>query len=109
ITEADDGYYKIENRKSRKILGPDEGSGDNGTKIVQWHDGGWGTQHWDLVNAGAGFYKIKNKENGKVIDLAGGSWDNGADIVLWNEKNGNQSLYNKINQHWQLVKVGYSD
>ena len=74
------------------------GSSADGAVIEQWTDGGWTSQHWQLVDAGGGFYKLRNRATGKVIDVSGGSLSNGANVIQWADNGGS-------NQHWQIVIV----
>ena len=95
---AGGGYYKIQNRNSGLILGVAGGSSADGAVIEQWTDGGWTSQHWQLVDAGGGFYKLRNRATAKVVDVSGGSLSNGANVIQWGDNGGS-------NQHWQIVIV----
>ena len=64
--------------------------------IEQWTDGGWASQHWQLVDAGGGFYKLRNRATGKLMDVSGGSLSDGANVIQWPDNGGR-------NQQWQIV------
>ena len=53
---AGNGYFKIHNRWSTKVMGVLGGSTSSGAQIVQWDDTGSPDQQWRLIPASAGSY-----------------------------------------------------
>ena len=75
----EEGYYKIINEKSGKLLDV-VGSGiESGTPVDQWEDnGGYDNQKWIVQDAGNGYYNIISKLNGLYLTVDG----NGANCDL---------------------------
>ncbi|MEH6372328.1 RICIN domain-containing protein, partial [Pectobacterium carotovorum] len=49
ILDAGDGYYKIMNRNSGKLLDVNSRSTENGASGIQWHDNGGWNQLWKIT------------------------------------------------------------
>ncbi len=84
------------NRNSGKLIGVESGATADGAVIEQWNDGGWSSQHWQLVSVTGGYYKLKNRATGKLISE--GATADGAKAIQWGDNGG-------TNQHFRVVKV----
>ena len=95
----EEGYYKIINEKSGKLLDV-VGSGMNsGTPVDQWEDnGGYDNQKWIIQDAGNGYYNIISKINGMYLTVDGTGAN--CDLLCVASKTG------KDNQKFQIVEKG---
>ena len=95
----EEGYYKIINEKSGKLLDV-VGSGlESGTPVDQWEDnGGYDNQKWIVQDAGNGYYNIISKLNGLYLTVDG----NGANCDLLCVK----SATGGDDQKFQIVEKG---
>ena len=87
----EEGYYKIINEKSVKLLDV-VGSGlESGTPVDQWEDnGGYDNQKWIVKDAGNGYYYIVSSYNGLYLDVYAGLADNGTNVQVY-EANGSNA------------------
>lgn len=93
------GWYKIVNRNSGKVLDVSEGSLSDGAGILQWTDTGTANQLWKWTDLGTGSFKITNQNSSKPMDISGASLADGAQNIQWSDNGG-------LNQQWQLVEAG---
>ncbi|QHW32944.1 hypothetical protein GZH47_20530 [Paenibacillus rhizovicinus] len=96
---VNNAYYKIVNRQSGKILGPESGASTDGTQVEQWSDLGSTYQQWQAIDLGGGYFKFKNRANGKIMEIYGASLADGASCAIYSDS-GNW------NQHWSLTSAG---
>ncbi|MFJ2569293.1 RICIN domain-containing protein, partial [Streptomyces halstedii] len=88
-----DGWYRILNRHSDKVLGVDLMSTADSAHVVQFTDNGTDDHLWRLVPDHDGWYRILNRHSDKVlgVDLMSTAdsahvvqfTDNGTDDHLW--------------------------
>ena len=96
ITNAGNGYYKIENTVTGKVLDVKNGSRQAETKIQEYPWNGTDAQLWRIIDLADGQYLIKSKL-GYFIDVKNGLTNSGSEI-LTNDRNSNAS------QKWLLSK-----
>lgn len=80
LIDAGNGWFKIRNVRSGKILDLDAASSADGAKIQQWTDGGVNHQQWRLQPVGDYFIRTTN---GKYICTSGGGNTNGTLIIQY--------------------------
>jgi O-glycosyl hydrolase len=98
-TVPGNGYYKLLNRNSDKVLDVVSSSTADGGSVDQWTDNGGANQQWSLVAISGGYYKLVNRNSGKVLEVSAFSTANGGTIDQWTDNGG-------TNQQWSLVAVG---
>lgn len=84
LVDAGNGFFKIRNVKSGKLLEVENGSTANNTKIQQWADDGGTNQHWRLQPWGDYFIKAAS---GRYICVQGMGSTNGALIIQYDREN----------------------
>jgi len=94
-----DGWYRIANRNSGKVLGVDGMSTANSAHVVQFGDTGTADHLWRLVANGDGWYRIRNQHSGKVLGVDLMSTANSAHVVQFDDNDTADHL-------WQLVPDG---
>ena len=95
----EEGYYKIVNEKSGKLLDVVGSGRTSGTLVDQWEDnGGSDNQKWIIQNAGNGYYNIISKLSGMYLTVNG----NGAncDLLCVADSTGGD------NQKFKIVEKG---
>ena len=92
------GYYKIINKKSGKLVAVGSSSLADGAKVIQWPNTNNTDQQWTFTSMGGGYYKIFNKNSNKVMALEGVTTENAQDIQ-W----GSDSY---LDQQWSPQHVG---
>ena len=84
ISYLNNGYYKIKQYKSQKVLEVREGKHTNGTAIVQNPQDNEATiQQWIIKDAGDGYFYIIARCNGLVIDIPGGDLSGNPTIQMY--------------------------
>ena len=84
ISYLNNGYYKIKQYKSQKVLEVREGKHTNGTAIVQNQQDNEATiQQWIIKDAGDGYFYIIARCNGLVIDIPGGDLSGNPTIQMY--------------------------
>ena len=84
ISYLNNGYYKIKQYKSQKVLEVREGKYTNGTAIVQNPQDNEATiQQWIIKDAGDGYFYIIARCNGLVIDIPGGDLSGNPTIQMY--------------------------
>ena len=78
-----DGYYKIRNVASGKLMEVAGLSRANGGNVALWQDADAPQQHWAVTPIGDGYHLITNRLSGLSLDVSGGSTAEGADIHQW--------------------------
>lgn len=71
ITHVKDGWYRIQNMGSGKVLDVANGSTSSGTNVWQCHWNGTDALLWQIINTGNGYY-LRNKL-GCFLDVANGT------------------------------------
>ena len=95
----EEGYYKIINEKSGKLLDVVSSGMSSGTPVDQWEDnGGSDNQKWIIQDAGGGYYNIISKLSGMYLTVNG----NGANCDLLCVA----SSTGKDNQKFKIVEKG---
>lgn len=98
VEYQNNGYYKITNVASGKVLDIDGGNAHNGANVIQygWHGGP--NQQWKIVSSGeSGYYCLLSAQNTtQALDISGGIFKNGTNVQSW-EKNNSDA------QKWKLV------
>jgi pectate lyase len=93
------GYYKLVNRFTGKVLDVAARSTANGALVQQWSDNGGANQQWRLVATDSGYYTLINRNSGLAMEVANWSTASGAQIQQWA---GNGGAW----QQWRLVDAG---
>lgn len=84
LVDAGNGWYKIRNVNSGKVLDVDAGSTADNAKIQQWADLGGDNQLWRLQPWGDYFSRAAS---GRYICVEGASGANGANIIQYDWEN----------------------
>jgi hypothetical protein len=93
FVSLNNGYFKIENRNSSKVMGLSNGDA-NGSNIVQTAYTGTTSQAWRLIiNNDGSFQFMPQISTTRVADIYAGSLVNGGNINLW-------AITGGTNQHW---------
>ena len=82
ITSVGNGYFKITNVGSQKVLHVTGGGKANGTNVVQYNWINSNAEKWK-ISGDRGVYTFTNAANGLVLDVAGGSAANNANIQMY--------------------------
>lgn len=100
-----EGKFIIMNKKSRKLITPQNGSTQNGTNICQNSKKAKAYQQWNIspVDARIGgdfsYFFISNAQNGAQLDINNWSLENGGNIILYNGGKG-------ANEQWFFQYAG---
>jgi len=97
-----DGYYKITNKYSKKVLDVLSYSKEDEANVIQYKWNDTDNQKWRLHLIENGYLKIISKNSGKVLEVDGGRTANGANIQQnqWRHSGG---------QHWELIPESRDD
>ena len=88
ISKTKDGYYKIENPQSHKILDIDAANMTNSTNIQVWGSNGTCAQKWNIIKTNSNNYTFSSACSiWKVIDLAAANTTNGNNIQIYEANN----------------------
>ncbi|WP_339248170.1 discoidin domain-containing protein [Paenibacillus sp. FSL F4-0243] len=82
LESVSDGYYKITNNTSKKVIAVLDSSKDDGAKLVQQtytSDKSYNDE-WLLVDKGNGYYQLVNRNSDKAL-TASGNTENGAQLI----------------------------
>ncbi|WP_328628871.1 glycoside hydrolase family 127 protein [Streptomyces sp. NBC_00353] len=94
-----DGWYRIRNLHSGKVLGVDNMSTADSAHVVQFSDNGTDDHLWQLVPNGDGWYRIRNRHSDKVLGVDNMSTADSAHVVQFSDNGTDDHL-------WQLVPNG---
>jgi hypothetical protein len=98
IVDTGDGFVRIENRHSGRILAAPSGGLGNGTKLHVWDDlATLHEQHWRIDDGPAGFVHLRNRASGRIASCSGGGTTNGTEVLLWD------ALDSVPDQDWALL------
>ncbi|MGW3123912.1 glycosyl hydrolase family 95 catalytic domain-containing protein [Streptomyces sp. NPDC001107] len=92
------GFFRLENRRSGKVLDVAGGSTADGAGLIQWGWSGSQNQQWRLQPDADGSFRLVARHSGKVVDSPGSSGQ-GAQLIQWPDGNSD-------NQHWKVVDAG---
>ncbi|MFD5747466.1 RICIN domain-containing protein [Streptomyces sp. NPDC127033] len=91
-----DGYFKIRNTATRKLLEVAALSRTNGGKTDIWTDADAPQQHWAITPIGDGHHILTNRFSGLALNVDGASTADNATINQW--------TYNSAPQEqWQII------
>lgn len=91
-----DGYFKIRNASSRKLLEVAGLSRSDGGGTDLWTDADVPQQHWAITPIGDGHHILINRFSGLALNVADASTADGATVNQW--------TYNGVPQEqWQIV------
>jgi hypothetical protein len=90
--------FIILSRSSGLVLDVRGGSHDDGAAIIQNHDDGTESQHWELIPVDDHFFQVRSSFSGLVLDVKGGSHDDEAQIIQFHPTGG-------LNQHWEFELI----
>ena len=96
IHKESDGWYTIQNNKSKKYLDVKSASGEPKANLQQYNGNKTDAQKFKFYDSGDGKYYIKSKL-GTVIDVAGGSKKSGTNVQMYTFNGSNA-------QKWTLKK-----
>ena len=96
--EYDNGFYRIVNSSSGKVLTLDQGNVVAGTNVYQMTDSGADSQRWSVKESNNGSYLFINKASGLVLDVSGGKMKDEANVQGYTS-NGTDA------QKWVLAEV----
>ena len=94
-----DGYYRLVNAASNKVLDAANCATANGTAVRQWSWVANACQEWRPAPGADGFVTLTNRNASKMLDVANCSLATGASIALWT------GLGNAC-QQWALRPIG---
>lgn len=99
---AGNGYYKIQNVKSKHMIDLKDASYANKANIQQWHDNGNQAQLWLPHKNSDGSYTFISAKSSRVLDAANGSTADSTNIWAY-------SFNNTAAQRFKLTKTSGSD
>lgn len=99
---AGNGYYKIQNIKSKHMIDLKDASYANKANIQLWHDNGNQAQLWLPHKNSDGSYTFISAKSSRVLDAAGGSTADATNIWAY-------SFNNSGAQKFKLTKTSGSD
>ncbi|GLI06688.1 hypothetical protein YDYSG_27180 [Paenibacillus tyrfis] len=106
IEDLGNGFYKIANRQSNKVMSVAGGYNNNyanGKEIIEWPFGSWILdQQWNIMDTGNGRYRLINNNSQKSMGVAGGypaNLNNGRYAIQWD------SVFGAADQEWRIEKV----
>ncbi|WHY22128.1 discoidin domain-containing protein [Paenibacillus sp. G2S3] len=94
IEGASDGFYKITNNTSKKVIAVLDSSKDDGAKLVQQtytSDNSYNDE-WLLVDKGNGYYQLVNRGSDKALTASNNSIDAGAQLIQSSITDSNEQL-----------------
>lgn len=100
-----EGKFIIMNKKSRKLITPQNGSTSNGTNICQNSKKGKTYQQWNItpvdsrIGGDFSYFYISNVQNGAQLDINNWSLESGGNIILYNGGKG-------ANEQWFFQYAG---
>jgi hypothetical protein len=101
VAPTGDGYVRIINMATSKLMDVPGSATGNGVLIQQYRENGGGNnQQWLVIPTDAGFAKIQSRATGKMLDVNGSSTEDGLPIQQWDDNGGG------ANQQWKLNLVG---
>ncbi|MDF9747288.1 RICIN domain-containing protein [Natrinema salsiterrestre] len=78
-----DGRYRIESRHSGQVVSIEDGSAEDGARVVQRPASGDPDQYWRFEHLGDGVHRIENEHSGSALDVLEASDENGTDVIQW--------------------------
>ena len=99
---AGNGYYKIQNVKSKHMIDLKDASYSNKANIQQWHDNGNQAQLWLPHKNSNGSFSFISAKSSRVLDAENGSTADAANIWAY-------SFNNTDAQKFKLTKTSGSD
>ncbi|MBO7267364.1 MAG: RICIN domain-containing protein [Bacteroidaceae bacterium] len=100
-----EGKFIIMNKKSKKLLMPQNGSTSNGTTICQGANKKQTYQQWNItpvdsrIGGDYSYFYVANAKNGAQLDILNWSTSNGGSIILYNGGKGS-------NEQWYFQYAG---
>jgi len=94
-----DGWYRLVNRSTRKVLDLADCAGADGADIRQWAWRDNNCQQFQPATTADGWLRLQNRASGKVLDVADCSTASGADVRQWTWQANNC-------QQWRLAPAG---
>ena len=88
-----DGYYTIENVKSRKVLDVKNGIGKSGNNVWQYESNGSDAQKWIIKKNSDNTYSIISKINNLYVDVLNGQAKNGQNVQVYSGNNTNAQKF----------------
>jgi alpha-L-fucosidase 2 len=92
------GYVRLVNRRSGKVLDVTGGGTADGVKVVQWTWSGSPNQQWRLLSNPDGSVRLVNRNSGRLLDSPTGA-SQGTQLDQWQDTSSD-------NQWWKLVGTG---
>jgi hypothetical protein len=100
IIDLGNGFHKLVNNHSGRVLSTVDGDSTNGTVIHIWDDLPISyDQQWAIQPVGDGLFKIANRLCGRAVSCLNGGVNDNTAIHLWDY------LGDYLDQQWQLVPV----
>jgi hypothetical protein len=104
IVDIGNGFFKIENNHSGRVLSTLNGGSERGTIIHIWEDlTTFPDQHWAITPVDAGFVKITHRISGRAVSCLEGGEDDNTPIHLWDYLGGYPD------QDWSIIPVPQYD
>ena len=101
LEDVGDGYYRLVNQNSGRVLDVDSCKQDSGAKVQQYEWLGSDCQKWkfESISGDGGYYRITPKHAPYTsLDVDGCLPDNGAKVQIW-------AWLNSACQNWKLERV----
>lgn len=92
-----DGYYKIINVKSGKVLDVANNGKTNGTNVWQYEYNGTDAQKWKFQKTSDGYYNIVSKSSGLVLDIADAKIECGSNVQVYKINGTNAQKFQLLN------------
>lgn len=97
-----DGYYKIINVKSGKLLDVANGGKTKGTNVWQYKDNGTDSQKWKIVETKDGYYNIISKLNDLCLDIDDGHIECASNVQVYTNNGTDAQKFQFLNS--DLIK-----
>ena len=88
-----EGYYKIINVKSGKVLDVANNGKTSGTNVWQYDDNGTDAQKWKFQKTSDGYYNIVSKSSGLVLDIADAKIECGSNVQVYKSNGTNAQKF----------------
>lgn len=88
-----EGYYKIINVKSGKVLDVANNGKTSGTNVWQYDDNGTDAQKWKFQKTSDGYYNIVSKSSGLVLDIANAKIECGSNVQVYKSNGTNAQKF----------------
>ena len=100
LRSVGNGFYSIENARSKKALDIAEKSTTSGANVQQWDAAGSSNQLWRIEYVGDGYYSFVSASGDLSLNIEGGGFTNGQNATVRNSDGA-------LNQRFRLEATTY--